>query len=93
MTTGGGQSNHFFGRGLDIGTVDGELVRPGSPAAREVAAALAGLDAGIRRPRSARRSRSAPPGYFTDGDHQDHIHVAFDDPITRTGRRRRTSRR
>ena len=32
MTTGGSVSNHAFGRGLDIASIDGEIVGPEQPA-------------------------------------------------------------
>ena len=40
FTAGGSVSNHHFGRGMDIGAIDGEIVGPGSPLAREVASEL-----------------------------------------------------
>jgi cell wall-associated NlpC family hydrolase/soluble lytic murein transglycosylase-like protein len=77
----GGGSNHFFGRGIDIGTIDGELVRPTSPAARELAGELAALDPAIRPTEIGTPFQIDAPGFFTDGNHQDHVHFAFDDPI------------
>ena len=44
MTAGGSISNHFYGRGLDIAAIDGEIVNPGSTIAREVASELSSLD-------------------------------------------------
>jgi NlpC/P60 family len=81
FTTGGSVSNHFYGRAVDIATVDGQQVGPGNAAARELAVSLSRLDPSIRP--SEIGSPWALPGsaYFTDGGHQDHIHVAFDDPI------------
>ena len=55
FTAGGSISNHAFGRGLDIASIDGEIVSPGSALAREVASELSELDA--RDP--ARRDRLA----------------------------------
>ena len=80
-TAGGSISNHYYGRGIDIGSVDGKPVNAGNAAAREVAEELAKLDPRIRPTEIG--SPWALPGaaYFTDGDHQDHLHVAFDDPI------------
>ena len=79
FTSGGSVSNHFVGRGIDIARVDGEIVNPGSPAARELATEIAAhRPATCARPRSARRGRSRADGFFTDGGHQDHLHVAFD---------------
>ena len=48
FTAGGSVSNHFFGRGMDIAAIDGEIVGPGSPLAREVASELSTLDPNIR---------------------------------------------
>jgi hypothetical protein len=81
-TAGGSISNHYYGRGIDIGSVDGKSVNAGNAVAREVAEELAKLDPSIRP--SEIGSPWALPGaaYFTDGDHQDHLHVGFDDPIT-----------
>ena len=53
FTAGGSVSNHSFGRGLDIASIDGEIVSPGSALAREVASELSDLD--TRDP--ARRDR------------------------------------
>ena len=80
LTAGGSPSNHFFGRAADIATVDGQPVGPGNAAAREVALALARLDPAIR-PTEIGSPWSLPGSqYFTDGAHQNHLHVAFDDP-------------
>jgi uncharacterized membrane protein YgcG len=80
-TSGGSISNHYYGRAIDIATVDGQPVGPGNQAAREVAIALGRLDPSIRP--SEIGSPWALPGsaYFTDAAHQNHLHVAFDDPI------------
>src|SRR4029079_5184910 len=83
LTTGGSVSNHFYGRAVDIATVDGQPVGPGNEAAREIALALAHLDPRVRP--SEIGSPWALPGaaYFTDGAHQNHLHIGFDDPIAR----------
>ncbi|MET0730752.1 MAG: hypothetical protein ABWZ03_06120, partial [Solirubrobacterales bacterium] len=80
-TAGGSVSNHYYGRAVDIATVDGQPVGPGNQAAREVAIALSRLDPSIRP--SEIGSPWALPGsaYFTDGAHQNHVHIAFDDPV------------
>ncbi|MQA76579.1 MAG: transglycosylase SLT domain-containing protein, partial [Solirubrobacterales bacterium] len=41
-------SNHAFGRAVDIGSIDGELVSPSNGAARQAALALAALPAPLR---------------------------------------------
>ena len=76
----GSVSNHFVGRGLDIANVDGEIVRPNSIASRELAEALADLPESIRPTEVGTPWPINAPGFFTDGAHQDHLHVAFDDP-------------
>jgi hypothetical protein len=85
-TSGGSVSNHYYGRAFDIAAVDGQPVGPGNQAARQVAMALSRLDPSIRP--SEIGSPWALPGsaYFTDGAHQNHLHVAFDDPIPRDWR-------
>jgi cell wall-associated NlpC family hydrolase len=81
LTSGGSVSNHFHGRALDIATVDGRPVAPGNAAARELAVALSRLDPEIRPSEIGSPWALSGPAYFTDGGHQDHIHVGFDDPI------------
>lgn len=75
----GEASNHFFGRGLDISVIDGEPVNPGNLAAREVATKLAELEGPLRATEIGTPFPISEPGFFTDGGHQDHIHVAFDE--------------
>jgi hypothetical protein len=82
FTSGGGsRSNHWFGRGIDIATVDGQIVGPGSDAARELASELAELDPSIRPTEVGSPWAIAAPGFFTDAGHQNHIHFAYDDPV------------
>jgi hypothetical protein len=81
-TAGGSPSNHWYGRAVDIATVDGEIVRPDSAAGRRLAAELERLDASIRPSEVGTPWALDAPGYFSDADHQDHIHVAFDDPVS-----------
>ncbi len=73
-------SNHAFGRAVDIGTIDGELVSPANGAARQAALALASLPAPLRPDEigSPFAELSGLPGLFSDADHQDHIHLGFD---------------
>jgi len=81
LTAGGSVSNHYYGRAFDIASVDGKPVGPSNAAARSLATALDGLDPAIRP--SEIGSPWALPGaaHFTDAGHQNHIHVAFDDPL------------
>ena len=77
FTSGGSVSNHAFGRGLDIGSVDGEIVNPGSGAARELASELSQLPEQYRPDEIGSPWPISGPGYFTDGAHQDHLHLGF----------------
>src|SRR4051794_27870959 len=77
FTTGGSVSNHAYGRGLDIGSVDGEIVNPGSGAARELASELSQLPEKYRPDEIGSPWPISGPGYFTDGAHQDHLHLGF----------------
>ena len=79
FSAGGGVSNHFVGRGIDIATVDGEIVRPNSAAARELATEIAELSGNIRPTEIGTPWAIDEPGYFTDSGHLDHLHVGFDD--------------
>jgi hypothetical protein len=73
-------SNHFTGRAVDISTVDGAPVNSGNAAAREVAGMIAELPASIRPSEVGTPFSISAPGFFTDGAHQDHLHVGYDDP-------------
>lgn len=80
LTSGGSVSNHWYGRAADIAVVDGVPVSPGNSAAKELALALAQLPASIR-PTEVGSPWDLPGTVdFTDAEHQNHIHVAFDDP-------------
>ena len=81
LTAGGSVSNHFYGRAFDIATVDGKPVNPGNQAARQLAQELSGLDSSIRPSEIGSPWALSGAAYFTDGAHQDHLHVGFDDPI------------
>ena len=82
MTTSGFVSNHTYGRGLDIASIDGEIVGPGSALAREVASELSEFPASIRGDEIGSPFAISGPGYFTDAAHQNHIHVGFKTEIT-----------
>ncbi|WP_028067016.1 NlpC/P60 family protein [Solirubrobacter soli] len=82
FTAGGSVSNHHFGRGMDIGAIDGEIVGPGSPLAREVASELSQLNPDYRPNEIGSPFAIAGPGYFTDAAHQNHIHVGFKQEIS-----------
>ncbi len=78
LTVHGSVSNHSFGRAADIGTVGGEPVTPANDAARTVALALSRLPGEIRPTEIGSPWAVDDAAYFTDGDHQDHLHVGFD---------------
>ena len=78
MTAGGSVSNHTFGRGLDIASIDGEIVSPSSALAREVASELSQFDSSIRPSEIGSPFQINGPAYFTDAAHSNHIHVGFD---------------
>ena len=69
-----------MGRGIDIASVDGEIVRSNSIAARELSEAIADLPESIRPSEVGTPWSINAPGFFTDSNHQDHLHVAYDDP-------------
>ena len=82
FTAGGSVSNHHFGRGMDIGAIDGEIVGPGSPLARKVASELSSLNPEYRPNEIGSPFAIAGPGYFTDAAHQNHLHIGFKQEIT-----------
>ena len=61
--------------------IDGEIVGPGSPLAREVACELSSLNPDYRPNEIGSPFAIAGPGYFTDAAHQNHIHVGFKQEI------------
>ena len=77
FTSGGSISNHAFGRGLDIAAIDGEIVSPASPLAREIASELSSFDTAIRPDEIGSPFAINGPGYFTDAAHMNHVHVGF----------------
>lgn len=85
LTVNGSVSNHSFGRAVDIVSVGGAPVSPSNTAARAMAEALAGLAPEIRPTEIGSPWAIGGPAYFTDGDHQDHLHVGFDDPLAAAG--------
>ena len=81
LTSGGSVSNHYYGRAVDIATIDGQPVGPSNQVAREVALSLSRLDPSIRPTEIGSPWALPGPAYFTDAAHQNHLHVGFDDPI------------
>src|SRR3954454_14351868 len=80
FTTGGSVSNHFTGRALDVARVDGQIVNSGSTAARELVSELADIQGPIKPTEIGSPFSISGPGFFTDADHQDHVHIGFDGP-------------
>jgi hypothetical protein len=73
------RSNHFFGRGADIFTVDGQAVRDSCRPCRTYAEEIAALSSG--RPDETGTpwsDMSGVPGFFNNSDHEDHIHAGYD---------------
>jgi murein DD-endopeptidase MepM/ murein hydrolase activator NlpD len=71
-------SNHFYGRALDIASVDGGPVGPANVAARELAGELGQLPGPIRPTEIGSPWPLSGPEYFTDAGHENHIHLGFD---------------
>jgi cell wall-associated NlpC family hydrolase len=81
FTTGGSVSNHHHGRGVDIAAIDGIPVNAANPIARDVATELSSLDPSFRPDEIGTPWAISGPGYFTDADHNDHLHVGFKQAI------------
>jgi cell wall-associated NlpC family hydrolase len=86
FTAGGSISNHYYGRGLDIAAIDGVPVSSSNFDAREIANDLQELDPSYRPNEIGTPWQISAPGYFTDADHQDHLHVGFKQAIDPNGR-------
>ncbi|HEX4690511.1 MAG TPA: hypothetical protein VH276_07450, partial [Solirubrobacteraceae bacterium] len=86
LTTNGSVSNHWYGRALDIATVDGQPVGPGNEAAKRIAIELARMDPRIRPSEIGSPWALSGAAYFSDAAHQNHLHIGFDDPISRDWR-------
>jgi hypothetical protein len=80
-TAGGSISNHYYGRAVDIATVDGRPVGPGNIAARQLAVALSRLDPRLRPSEIGSPWQLPGASYFSDAAHQNHLHIGFDDSI------------
>ncbi len=72
-------SNHWYGRGLDIYAVDGEVVTSDSQVARNLATEAIAVtppgrpsEIGLPWP-----DLTGKPGVFTDASHQDHLHFGW----------------
>ena len=59
----------------------GAPVDASNTAARELALAIGRLEAPLRPTEIGTPWAIDELGYFTDGDHRDHLHIGFDDPL------------
>src|SRR4051794_1381939 len=82
LTTGGSISNHYYGRAVDIATIDGQPVGPGNAAAKAIAVALNRLDPSVRPTEIGSPWTLPGAAYFTDAEHQNHLHIGYDDPLS-----------
>jgi hypothetical protein len=71
-------SNHVSGRAVDIGAVDGRLVRQSNKAARSILDQLLALPGPIRPTEIGSPWNTDAPETFTDSGHDDHLHIGFD---------------
>jgi hypothetical protein len=71
-------SNHVSGRAVDIGAVDGRLVRQSNKAARSILDQLLALPSPIRPTEIGSPWNTDAPETFTDSGHDDHLHIGFD---------------
>ena len=74
------ESHHWYGRGVDIGSVDGVAVSSANAGAYAIVQGLTTFPAGDpSRPNvgSPWPEFSALPGFYHDSDHTDHIHLGF----------------
>ena len=96
-TAGGSISNHSLGRGLDIGTIDGEIVRPNSAAARELASELSELPEELPAERDRQPVRHLGPGLLhrrrPPGPHPLRLQAGDLQGLAAARRRRRRRRR
>jgi hypothetical protein len=81
-TANGSVSNHYYGRAVDLASVDGKPVDSSNEAAKAIAIKLSQLDPSIRPTEIGSPWALSGSAYFTDADHQNHLHIGFDDPIT-----------
>jgi cell wall-associated NlpC family hydrolase len=82
FTTGGSVSNHHAGRAFDIAAIDGVPVNASNFDAREIAMKLQDLDPSIRPDEIGSPWAISGAAYFTDSEHQNHLHIGFDHEIT-----------
>lgn len=74
-------SNHWYGRAADVSIVDNQAVISANMAARGVALWMATLIDNLRPDDVGTpwEDLAVIPGFFSDADHQDHLHLGFGD--------------
>lgn len=78
-TKSGSISLHYFGRAADISFLDGLPVSRFSASARQLVLEISGLPESIRPDEIGHPFADLRvPGGFTDGDHQDHVHLGYE---------------
>lgn len=77
------ESHHWYGRGADIGSVAGEAVSDESGDAHRIVEWMTGLERepyGHPEVGSPWPEFSGLPGFFSDADHEDHLHIGVCGP-------------
>jgi hypothetical protein len=77
-------SNHTVWRAVDLDQVDNQPVSPANQAARQLALAIGRGEFGVQPSEVGSPWAFGGRPWFTDPDHQDHLHVGFAGP-TQTG--------
>jgi hypothetical protein len=70
-------SLHYYGRAVDIYSIDGQLVRPSSAIARVLVDELTTLTPPLAPAEVGSPFDLPQPGFFTDAAHQDHVHIGY----------------
>jgi len=78
-------SNHSVWRAVDVDQVNGHPVSPANQAARELALWIGEGRAGVQPSEVGSPAADGPRPFFTDPDHQGHIHVGFAGPTRAAG--------
>jgi hypothetical protein len=81
-TTSGYVSNHYYGRAVDVAIVNGVPVSPSNSAAHDLVLSLDQLPPEIRPDEIGSPWLPPGPGYFTNAEHQNHVHIGFKEPAT-----------
>lgn len=70
-------SYHYYGRAVDIYEIDGQTVTPTSTTARTLVDELATITGVLAPTEVGSPFVLSQPGFFTDADHQDHVHIGY----------------